>query len=217
MDNLAKWIIVLSCLPVFAAAGYALYFYKRLNEKLRVFTWFLGLSGIIQLLSVSLWFNGINNMPLLHVYVAGGFFCITWFYKTVLRGIIDPVILYVVLACFLIFCICNAIFLQKLTDYDSYGLTLEAVFVIILSLSTMILSKNEILDNSNIAEFKSINWINAGLLIYYTSNILLFYFGDVLMTVFPIYMSRYTYIIHSLCSVIMYLCFFTALWKSRKN
>lgn len=217
MDAVAKWIIVLSCLPIFGAAGYALYSYKRLNERLKVFTWFLALSGIIQLVSVILWFCSINNMPLLHFYVAAGFTCLIWFYKTVLKDLINVTILYVILGIFLAFCIYNILFLQHVKSYDSYGLTLEAVLIIIFSLSTMILSKNEILENTDPAAFRSINWINAGLLIFYASDMLLFYFGDVIMKAFPVYMSRSTYMLHSFFSVIMYLCFFTALWKSRKS
>jgi len=217
MDTLAEWIIVLSCLPVFGAAGYALYSYKRLSRPLQVFTWFLALSGIIQLISVILWFCSINNMPLLHLYVAAGFSCLVWFYQTVLHKLIAPGILYGILLFFLLFSLYNVLFLQPPTSYNSYGLTLEAVFVIIFSLSTMILSKNEILENTDMTAFRSVNWINAGLLIFYTSDILLFYYGDVIMQVFPVSLSRSTYILHSFFSVSMYTCFLIALWKSRKS
>ena len=217
MDNLARWIILLSCIPVFATAAYACVYFRRLDEKLRVFSWFLFLSGIVQLVSVILWWFRYNNMPLLHLYVAAGFVCLAWFYKTVLRDFIDRRVINAIIGVFLVFTFINSLFFQSVLTFNSYALTLEAVFIIIFSLSTFILSKHEILKDVNLSTFRSINWINAGLFLFYTSDILLFYFGDAITDYFPAYMNRYTWVAHSFFSVIMYSCFFIGLWRSQKN
>src|SRR4051812_35471921 len=110
MDYIAKWIILLSCIPVFAATTYAALFYKRLKKELQIFSWFLFLSGLVQLVSVILWWYNINNMPLLHLYVAAGFVCLAWFYKTVLGDFIDRRIIPGITLIFLVFTIFNSLF-----------------------------------------------------------------------------------------------------------
>jgi hypothetical protein len=208
----AKWIIPLSCVPNLLAAGYAIFIFRKLKSELKVFTWFLFLSCIIQLSSLALWWFRINNLPLLHVYVAAGFFCLAWFYKTVLRDFIDRRVLLVVLILFLIFTIINSLFIQTLFTFNSYALTAESVLIIIFSFSTFILSLNEMVKDTDEAKFKSINWINSGLFIYYSSSLLLFYFGNTMQS-FSTYVNQYSWIMLDCFSAIMYSCFFIGLWK----
>jgi membrane protein implicated in regulation of membrane protease activity len=70
--------------------AYAALCFKKAGTELRVFSYFIFFSGIIQFLSLLLWFLGKNNMPLLHIYVAAGFLLLAWFYRTLLRNFINP-------------------------------------------------------------------------------------------------------------------------------
>ncbi len=217
MDNISKWIILFSCLPVFAATVYAALNYSRLEGKFRVFSWFLFFSGVIQLVSLVMWLYGLNNLPLLHLYVAAGFCGLALFYREVFRGFIPPRLMYIIMGAFLLFTGVNSLFVQPVFTFNSYALTSEAVLVVIFSLSTMLLLQHEVLRTTDMASFRGLNWINAGLFTYYTSTILVFYFGERLIGYFPTYMNRYVWTINSFFSVIMYCCFIIGLWKSRKN
>lgn len=214
---LTKWIILLSCLPVFATAGYALACYRKLGRELQVFSWFLFLSGIIQLVSATLWWCGINNMPLLHFYVITGFACLAWFYKTVLQDFLDPRIIIATIILFTLYAIANSIFRESIYTFNSHALTVEAIILIIFALSTFMLSQHEIVRSGNMEALRGLNWINSGLFIFYASTILLYYFGNTITRSFPVYLSRYSWTLHSFFSVIMYSCFFAGLWKSLKK
>lgn len=226
----AKWILFLSCIPVFATAGTAGLLYPRLDERLKAFCWFLFLSGGVQLVSLVLWWLGIRHMPLLHFYVTAGFCCLAWFYGAILRDFVPRNIILLLIAAFLVFSVLNAIFLQSIHTFDSHGLTVEAVVVIIFALSTLMLSQNKVVSETgplaSIDRFAApenepflpgLAWINAGLLIYFTSSALLFYFGDVINHYYPKYLSRYSSVLHAFFSVILYTCSFVGLWKNRRK
>jgi hypothetical protein len=206
----------ITCIPEFIVTGYAVLVYRQLKNELRIFSWFIFLSCAVELISMPFWWFHKNNLPMLHVYVAVGFFCLARFYKTALRDFINPKIIHVILIVFLSFTLLNSIFIQKIFTFNSYALTVESVLIIIFSFSTLLISQNEIVRNNATILSKSINWINSGLFIYFSSNLLLFYFGNIINKSFPIYLSQYTWLLHNFFSSIMYACFFIALWKRPK-
>jgi hypothetical protein len=215
--TLTKFIIVLSHIPIFVTALYALWLYKKLGSELKVFSLFLFLSGIIQGISLVFWFLNKNNFPLLHIYIALGFCLLAWFYKTVLKGFINPTIINITAACFLVFTIINSLFFQKIHTFNSYALVVECILIIILSLSTYIFFINDIVKESHKQNITSLNWINSGLFIYNTSSLVIFYFGDYFTRHFPEYINRYTWVLHSFFSMVMYTFFYIGLWKRQRR
>lgn len=215
--NVIQFIIIGSCVPVFAATIYAVYRYRHLNKSLRLFCLFLFISGLVQAVSLWLWFAGTNNLPLLHFYVAAGFTALALFYKHLLRDFINQQLMIFLIAGFLCFTLFNSLFLQSIYTFNSYALTVESVVIIIFSISTLMLGQHEVTREKRRKDFASLNWINAGLLIFYTSDILIYYFGNTLIDLFPSYMNEYAWTAHSFFSAIMYSCFFIGLWKSPKN
>lgn len=213
----ARLIILGSCIPVFITVIYAAICYRRMNRALRLFSWFLFISGVIQAASLVLWFLSKNNMPLLHVYVAAGFISLAIFYHHVLRDFIDRRLMVLLAGSFLGFTVLNSLFLQPVYTFNSYALTAESVIILIFAVSTLLLGQHEVTSENQRQGFASLNWINAGLLIFYTSDILIFYFGDSLIDFFPSYMNRYAWVAHSFFSAMMYGCFFIGIWKSQKN
>jgi hypothetical protein len=214
--NIVRLVLILSCIPIIVTASYAVIIYKRLGKTLKLFSFFLFLSAIIQIASGLAWWARLNNMPLLHLYTATGFVLIALFYRQIFREALDGRLILVIIIIFLLYAIYNAIPFQLLFRFNSKVLTVESVLVIIFSLATFILFLNEHEQNIRIPESKSIRWINSGLLIFYSSNLLMFYFGDIMNRSFPVYLSQYTWILHDCFSAIMYFCFFIGLWKHHK-
>ncbi|PZR38985.1 MAG: hypothetical protein DI538_08035 [Azospira oryzae] len=215
--NISKVINQISVIPVFITVIYSIYIYKSLGKELKSFSWFLIISGIIQFISSALWYARTNNLPLLHIYVAVGFFLIAYFYIQVLDEFINKKIIWIILLLFLTFSVLNSIFIQPILTFASYSLTVESILIIILSLSTYIMLLDDIVRDKLKGLSKSLNWINSGLFIYYSSNLLIFYFGDTITHTFSKEISRYTWVLHSFFSVIMYCCFFVGLWYRPKN
>jgi hypothetical protein len=217
MDEIVALINNSAPIPVLISSGYALCIYRHLTGELRIFSWFLFLSGFIQIVSSILWFNKQNNLPLLHLYVAAGFLCLAWFYTGVLKGFISQKIIWGGAIVFTCFTIINSFFFQDIHTFNSNALTVESVLVIILSLVTFIVLLNDIVKEQKLPLVKSLNWINSGLFIYYTSSLIIFYFGDLFTKRFPVFLNRYTWAVHTLFLLVMYSCFFVGLWKRPKS
>jgi hypothetical protein len=209
--------MVFSHIPVLASIAYATASYNKLGKHLRIFYYFLLLSGVVQLISLVLWLNRQNNLYLLHFYVPLGFACLTFFYQSILEGIIHRYILWIVLCCFLVFSLINTLFLQPLNNYNSYALTMESVLIIIYSLSTFTFTLNSIAKGTRVSAIQSLNWINSGLFIYYTSSLLIFYFGSALAVHSAPLVAKYAWALHAFFSIIMYVFFTIGLWKEQRN
>lgn len=211
--NFTKLIIVLAHFPILITGIYALYRYKSFSYELKAFAWFIFFSTIIQLTSLSLWFKSINNMPLLHLYVSIGFVFLIQFYGSVLKGYINRKILWGIAIVFVLISLVNTLFFQNIYTFNSNALTLESVLIVIFSLFTFNLLLNQTVKEQKHQLLTSLNWINGGLFLYYSSCILLFYFGEVIIAAFSVKEFRYTWILHSFFSTVMYTCFIIAIWK----
>ncbi len=215
-----KWpllISVLSHVPIYVTAFYSLAIYKKLNRALKIFSWFLFVTSSIQFVSLLLALRGINNMPLLHLYVACSFSLLTWFYAIVLKGMIDKRIMPVIGIMFLIFTVINSLFFQNIFTFNSIALSVESILLIVFSLSTSRLFLNDSTNEERKQLSTSLTWINSGLFIYYSSNLLIYYFGAVITRSFSQNLNLYTWVVHSFFSVIMYILIFVGLWKRSKT
>ena len=219
--KLDNWILFASTLVVLFAAVYAVFVHKQVTKELRFFLGFVFLSGIIQLVSLIIWFNSINNMPLLHIYVAVGFIFLALFYADILHGFIKrKVILYIIIT-FSLFTIVNSLFIQNIRTYNSYALTVECILIIILSISTYLFSLEDLVKEKRQELWKSISWINSGLFIYYTSSLIIFnfahfFFSDPNFKIFSRDFNLQTWMLHSFFSTVMYCCFIIGLWNRPK-
>ncbi|TND08346.1 MAG: hypothetical protein FD123_2377 [Bacteroidetes bacterium] len=211
--NYSKLIIVVSHVPVFASVIYALIIYKQLQHELKVFFWFLFLTGILQFVSLLLWTKSINNMPLLHVYVIVSFVSLAWYYNSLMKDFIHRYVIIIAAGLFCLLSLLNSLFVQPVFSFNSYALTLESALLIILSLSAYILLLKKIVAEKKKGEIKSLNWINSGVFIYYSSTLLIFYFGDLITHSYSRSFNRYTWVLHSFLSIVMYTCFIIGLWK----
>lgn len=215
--NFSQITIVASHAPILLNVIYAGVCYKTLENELKVFSWFIFLSGVVQFASLALWFAGKNNMPLLHFYVAAGFTSLAWFYKTILKGFVNAKIIGCITLLFLLFTGANSLFLQDIYTFNSNALTVESILVTVFALFTFIFLLNDIVKENSGHTITSLNWINYGLFIYYSSCLLLFYSGEIFTRLFSLAINQYTWIYHSFFSVIMYTCFLFGLWKRRRT
>lgn len=215
--QIAFLIIKYSFIPLLIVLVYNLFIYRKLTLELKTLSWFIFFSAVIELVSRILWLNSRNNMPLLHLYVAGGGFLLALFYQRVLDGFISKKVIGTLTVIFLVITTINSLFIQGIYTFNSYGLTVEAIIVIILSLSTYRVMLNDIVRQNRMGLTKSLNWINSGLFIYYSSSLLIFYFGEVINHFFSHEASLYSAVLHSFFAAIMYLCFFIGLWHRPAN
>ncbi len=212
-EEIARSVINYSNIPTFIVGIYTMVIYKKLPREMKYFSWFIFVSFTVQVIASILFYNSENNMPLLHIYTVVGFVCLIIFYNQIFDGLIKPKILWILAAVFVLYSIVNSIFVQDIYTFNSYALSVEAVIIIILSLTTFVFLMNDIVKERRMAIIKSISWINAGLFIYYSSSLLVFYFGNMIINFSRTPLVRYTWFIYALFSIIMYFCFFIGLWK----
>lgn len=200
-------------LPLLAISFYVLWIWKALRRELRTLSWYLILTGVLQIASLVLWFLHVNNLPVLHFLVPLRFVLLVFMYKSILSGYVRSWVLDALMIGFCIFSVVNTIFFDPWNTFNSNAMTLESIILIILSLSTYVFLMDKRMTEHLKNYLRSVELMNSGVFIYYTSSLLLTYFGKYTIQVINPELSRYTWIIHGIFSVIMYYFFWRALWK----
>ncbi len=216
--NTTDIILICTNAPILLVALYAGYYFSTFGKELRVFSGFLFLSVLIQFPSSILSFFYTNNMPLLHLYTLLGGLILILFYRTLLQNYLPDKTLKYGAGLYVLFILIDSLFIENVFTFNTIGLTVEAVIIVILALSSFLILMNEHTAFNNKKLLKGITWINSGLFIYFTSNLLLYYFGDYLVhQSVSISSFKIIWMLHSLFLITMYLFFFVGLWKASKN
>ncbi len=208
-------IILLSYLPVLIVGVYSLKLFRSAPE-LRVFAWLPVVAAVNNTIMQVLWLFGLSNLLLVHIYVPVSTVLILWFYKQLWKPMLPGWIFPATLIAFCLYSVWNSVFYQGLDVFNSHALTAQAILVVVLSLSTYGLLMNDSIREEKTEVTRSLNWINSGLFIYYVSALILFYFGELIMHALPAELSQRTWLLHSLFSTVMYVCFFLGIWKRPK-
>lgn len=213
MNSIVSSIFHFSHFPSLLVAIYALGIWRKSPKELRYFFGFVFISVFVEVVAYGCAYFGVNNMPLLHLYVAGGFLFVSQFYKEIFIGFIDGKIINIITGLFLMFTIINSLFIQSIYSFNSYAITLESIIIIVFSITTSMLILNETAGRKRIPFHGSLSWINSGLFIYYVSSLIIFYFGDFITRYSRSELTNFTWILNALFSTIMYCCFFVGLWR----
>lgn len=208
---------VLSNLPVCIAAVMAMVIYKKADRALKLFCIYIIFSTIVLLTGLVLSLNHTNNMVLLHIYSPVGFALLSLFYKQLLKKAINKELLPVLALIFVVFSIVNSIFFQSVFTFNSNVLTVQSILIIILTLFTFLVSLNKsgisLVIKTNL---NALGWINAGLLLYHTSTLLVLYLSNYIAKYYSFEFNVYIWYLNSAAFIIMYSCFIIGLWKQRK-
>ena len=191
---------------------YSLFVYKHANDNIRLICWFIFISFATQFISLLLWVYSLNNLVLLHISVPLTFTTLVLFYRGVLGAYINPKIFNRCIMVFLVFCVVNSVFIQDIHSFNSNGLSAEAVVMLILSLITYGLPLYQ-KEEKPPYYMVTLNLVNTGVFLYFTSNLLLFFFGTTIMHHFSIQLSQNSWILHSAFSIMLYSLIFAGLWK----
>lgn len=190
--------------------------YLRFTKELKVISWYVVLSVITQFGSQYLASQKINNMYLLHIFVPVSFVCLSFFYQKVYANFLNDKIIWSIVVLFVLFSVSNSIYWQDIKTFNSYALSVESVLLIIYSLSLFTLLLNEEVRKEKRGLLPSLRWINSGILIYYTSGLLIFYFGDFL-TRFSFEKFQISWLFHSFIYIVQFTCISIGLWKCQKK
>ncbi|MEM9024949.1 MAG: hypothetical protein AAGB22_14485, partial [Bacteroidota bacterium] len=204
--------------PLLLLTGYAVLQWHKWEGPLRVFRWFILYESLSQVTATTLALCDISNLPLLYVYVPAGMILLTWFYQVQFSGFLHPRVMQVGLLIFLLYCIADLAWEEHVHQFNSNVATVQSILVIVLALAAYLLSLEKAASNVDDLATSGLNWIHSGLFIYHASNLIIFYFGALILAeAYPNPEGRLAWLPHSIFSTVMYLCFFTGLWSHRKR
>jgi len=176
--------------------------YRHLKTARVIFIYLL-VGGLFNIWAILLARKHINNLPIFHLYTIFEFLTITLFYRKILPGRTIHRILTILLFLFPAWAILNALFFQNIHMNNSYARTPEALLIIGMSITWLLTSEehpNELGWTGNAA-----NWINTGLMLYFSGSLFLFAFSNFIIS--HRLMNTYIWNIHATLVLIMYLLF----------
>ncbi len=182
------------------------------------------LSGPLKVLAVYLWFNlGIEagarimgilysqNLPLLHLYTLGECLLFSLFYRRILdENSIFKRFFPWILGITLSLVVLNTLFLQGIFEFNSYGKTLVQVLIILYALDYAF--RFPALDTPDTAKNKTLQLVNAAVLIYYCGSLFIF-----MSSQFELQMGeaiRILWKINAILNLIFQIMILIALWKA---
>lgn len=210
-----KYFLIISNIPILVVALYSGWNLNKYEVPERELFWFILSSCIVQATGVLLWVYSINNLWLMHIFVPFGFFLLARFYRSIL-GEHLPEWWFVLLAFGVaLLSLVNTVFVEDFLSFNSNALTLESIVIVVLSLTTFTAFVSTIPRDEK-RSVQGLQWINSGVFIYYSSNLIFFYFGQWLASSTTIEEFRYSWLFHAFFIMVMYTCFFIGLWKAPK-
>lgn len=183
---------------------------KKYPNQLKTIFYYLVLAAITQALSFAFWKARINNYPILHIYTVLEYLALLWFYSQILKGFIPKTAFAALFIAFPLFSIFDSLFIEDIYTYNTYSRSIEALIFIFLSISwfVKIVAEDEATREQSIA----INYINAGLLIYFAGSITLFAYNNYIEEM-KIVLRTNIWLIHTVLATQLYILIAIGLWK----
>lgn len=163
----------ISALSVILPVTTALVFYRRYTFTFKILAIFFFVSGLFDLVLVLMVKLGVpNNAPVLHLFVfVSVVFLGLFYYQTINRPLLKKLIL-IFVPVVLGVVVVNGVYIEGIWAFPAMSNTAQSLLFILFALLYFyqLLSRQEVV----YIEKQGLFWINAGILIYFTSNIFLF-------------------------------------------
>lgn len=174
--------------------------YRLLRAEGKVLLYYLLIDALVSLVSSVLAFKHVTNLPLYHFATIAETVILLYFFYLILRVTIAGKFVKWMLLLFPVLGIFNMLFLQHIYAFNSYMLSLQSMIVIALCFTYWLTRENE----KNL-KWTSVplNWILAGLLMYFASSFVLLTFSNIIITASK-HISILIWNIHATLSIIMY-------------
>jgi len=207
-----KLIISLASYFIAVPAVLSIIRYRKLDWAMKTVACYVFLGAFVQSFSSYLNAKNQNNLWLLHLYTPLEFTCIVCFYGIVLRGFVKKTMMVGLGLGFAILSALNSAFLQSVTTFNTYARSLEGILVILLCLIWCYHTLTEM--KIKRLEQDPVFWVNTGLLLYFSGNVLLFAFSNYIVDINRA-LNLYIWAFHALFSILLYFFITVGLWKAK--
>ncbi len=186
--------------------------YRYLTTGLKWIFWFVVFATIIQLTSRAMVKMGYYNVPLMHVYVPIKFLFYSMAYKHFLAGFIPVKVIYGIAASFVSFSVINTLFIQSVTQYNSYVRAVGGIIIIAYAILYFMKALREL----NIPKLRKepLIWFNAGALVNFSGNFFVFILSNLLLN-HSTQLSLISWRVNSVIGSLFYIVIAIAFWKTK--
>lgn len=207
LANISSFMIVIPLL----LSGYKFGSLSKVQTRL---FYLIVLIFIVEIIANILWRKKINNLPIYHFYAIFEFILILNIYRIVLINTFSKKFFIFLSIGFTIFAVINTIFFQNLYTFNSNVTTLLGIIVIFLALSYFYTLLKEV--KYSALETNPMFWINSGFLIYFSSNLLLFFINNNLFKG-STEASYLVWGLHAIVNMVLIIFYIVALWVNPKK
>ncbi|WP_459210127.1 hypothetical protein [Aquimarina rhabdastrellae] len=191
--------------------------YNRLQRvQVKLFLLML-VTFVIEISAGILWNKKINNLPLYHFYAVIEFLLIVELYEERLSLIGSKLFFRGLRIAFILFAISNAIWWQDIFTFNSNVTTILGVLVICFALGYFYTLLKEI--KYEALETNPMFWINSGFLMYFSSNLILFFVNNTLFknVTTATTASYMLWGLHAIINIILIMFYTIAIWIHQKK
>lgn len=192
----------------------ALWKYRRLNKMQLKLVYLLLTILVVESISNVLWYQKINNSPVYHFYTIIECILIVNIYKDELNKLFPKRFFYILAIAFTLFAIVNMCYFQSFWKFNSNATTLLGFLVIFLSLSYFYALLKEVKYSS--LEQNPMFWLNAGFLIYFSSNLILFYINNSMFKSAN-EVSLLVWGLHAIVNIVLTIFYTISIWVNPKQ
>lgn len=214
LDHFARELIRYSSLIVLLPLLIILYRRQWLDLPFKAITCFIVLANVVQGLASLMNAYHLNNLWLLHYYTVLEFSFIVWFYGIILQGFVPSKAIWAIGVGFGILSLLNSIYLQPLSEFNTYARSLEGILVILLALAWYFRTLTEM--KVKRLQDEPLFWVNSGFLLYFSGSVLLFAVSNYLLSLNHS-LNLYIWAFHGIFSVLLYLFVSIGVWKLAKD
>jgi hypothetical protein len=196
--------------------GIATYKIKYANKSLKTIWYYLLMDGCSNIVASILADFHINNLPVLHIFTILELLILGYFYLSILKDKKARRVVKYVMVIFPLFCIINLIFFQSIYHFNTNARPVEALIIMACSLAYFA----QINDEGTEWSINPLNWINTGILLYFSGALFIFSFSNLVVShISKRYFAINTLMwnIHATLVLIMYLLIAKGFSKWRKN
>ncbi|WP_374950429.1 hypothetical protein [Mucilaginibacter sp.] len=207
--------VYLAPLSVLIPAFFGIKYYKSLTNPFRIIFWFVIFSGLVNAINLMMMFVlYMQTLVVLHFYTIFEFIFISMFYRCFQnkagRNVINAL-----MVIFALLCLINFVFFQKITSFNTYTRTTGAIIIIGYCVQYFFKQSERDID-SNWAS-NGLNWLNAGILIYYASGIFFFMTNNYLMLHKSSFITDLLWSIIDTMLLVEYILFAIGFYKCKEH
>jgi hypothetical protein len=161
------------------------------------------MNGVLfEMLSRSMTFFNLKNLPFFHIYTVIEFALISWFYQAYFSNTLKKSFFLAIFIFFFAFSLIDSLVLHNVMTFNSYAKSLECFLVVGYTILYLFKTFDNFQekDPSDTPAF----WINAGFLFYFSGCLFLFTFSNFILTQEKSIMLI-TWALHAFFMILMYV------------